>query len=48
MKSNTLEDILRVLKNPTRRDRVVIDEETRKRAYKCIQAMFYYTERINK
>lgn len=44
MKSNTLQDILRVLKNPTERDRVVLDETTRQKALKCIQAMFYYTQ----
>jgi quinolinate synthase len=44
MKSNTLQDILRVLKNPTQRDRVIIPEETRLRALKCIQAMFKYVE----
>ena len=32
MKSNTLEDILRVLKNPAPRDRVVLDETVRQRA----------------
>ncbi len=45
MKSNHLEDILRVLKNPTQRDRVVIDEKIRQRALKSIEAMFYYTEK---
>jgi quinolinate synthase len=44
MKSNTLWDILRVLKHPTDRDRVVIDEKTCQKAYKCIKAMFHYTE----
>lgn len=42
MKSNHLEDILRVLKNPTDRDRVIIDEKTRQRALQCIEAMFKY------
>jgi len=42
MKSNTLQDILRVLKNPGARDRVVLDEATRKNALKCIEAMFRY------
>jgi quinolinate synthase len=45
MKSNTLEDIARVLKNPTPRDRVVIDEATRAKALTCIQAMFTYAEK---
>jgi quinolinate synthase len=44
MKSNTLEDILRVLKNPQPRDFVQISEETRLRALKCIEAMFQYAE----
>ncbi|MCR4338006.1 MAG: quinolinate synthase NadA, partial [Candidatus Omnitrophica bacterium] len=45
MKSNTLEDILRVLKNPTDRDRVILDKDTRERALKCIKAMFLYTSK---
>jgi quinolinate synthase len=44
MKSNTLEDILRVFKNPTDRDRVVLDASIRDRAYKTIEAMFRYVE----
>lgn len=44
MKSNSLEHILRVLKNPTDRDRVIIDPETRMRAQKSIEAMFRYCE----
>lgn len=44
MKSNTLEDILRVLKSPQDTDRVRIDEETRRRAYRSIEMMFHYTE----
>jgi len=42
MKSNTLEDILRALKNPLDRDRVVLDEPTRLKALKTIEAMFRY------
>jgi len=42
MKSNSLQDILRVLKNPTDRDRVTVDEDKREKALKCIEAMFYY------
>ncbi|MBF0503887.1 MAG: quinolinate synthase NadA [Candidatus Omnitrophica bacterium] len=42
MKSNTLEDILRSLKNPLSRDRVILDEPTRLRALKSIEAMFRY------
>jgi len=44
MKSNTLQDILRVLKNPTDRDRVILDPNVRDRAYKTIEAMFRYAE----
>lgn len=44
MKSNTLEDILRVLKNPQEKDRVTISEETRVRALKSIEAMFKYNK----
>jgi len=44
MKSNSLTDILRVLKNPTQRDRVVFDEEVRVRALKSLEAMFKYTK----
>ena len=44
MKSNTLEDILRVLKNPTPRDIVRVDEQTRLKAQKCIEAMFQFNK----
>lgn len=44
MKSNTLRDILRVLKHPTPRDRVIIEPKVRDRALKCIEQMFYYAE----
>jgi quinolinate synthase len=44
MKSNSLEDILRVLIKPRPEDRVVIEESVRKRALACIEAMFRYTE----
>lgn len=40
MKSNTLQDILRALKNPLSRDRVTLDEPTRLQALKTIEAMF--------
>lgn len=43
MKSNTLEDILRVLKNPETKDKVVLDESLRLRALGCVEAMFKYT-----
>ena len=42
MKSNTLENILRVLKTPMPRDWVKIDEPTRLRALKSLDAMFKY------
>ena len=45
MKSNSLNDILRVLKNPTDRDRVILDETIRLKALKCIEAMFEYTSK---
>ena len=44
MKSNTLEDILRVLRNPMERDRVILPEGVRQKALKSIEAMFYYNE----
>ena len=42
MKSNSLQDILRVLKNPTDRDRVIFEERIRLRALKSLEAMFHY------
>ena len=42
MKSNTLVDIRRVLLNPTDADRIVIDEEVREGADRCIREMFRY------
>lgn len=44
MKSNTLENILRVLKNPEPKDRVVFSEDVRQRALKSLEAMFYYNK----
>ena len=44
MKSNTLEDVLRVLVKPRPQDRVEIEESVRLRALKCIEEMFRYTE----
>jgi quinolinate synthase len=44
MKSNTLEDIRRVLKNPRPQDRIAIDESVRRKALHCIEEMFRYTE----
>ena len=43
MKSNTLEDILRVMKNPIDRDRITIDKNIQNKALQCVQAMFHYT-----
>ncbi len=45
MKSNSLENILRVLKNPQNKDRVALDEDTRLRALHSLQEMFRYTQR---
>jgi quinolinate synthase len=44
MKSNTLQDILRVLIQPRPEDRIELEEGLRKRALACIEAMFRYTE----
>lgn len=43
MKSNTLENILRVLQQPTEQDRITIKESVRRRAAKCLNAMFQYS-----
>ncbi|MDA0323453.1 MAG: quinolinate synthase NadA [Verrucomicrobia bacterium] len=45
MKSNTLQDILRVLENPRPQDVISIDEGVQARALACIEAMFEYAER---
>ncbi len=39
------EDILRVLKNPTLRDRAIIAQDVRQKALKCIEAMFHYAKK---
>ncbi|MDP2654097.1 MAG: quinolinate synthase NadA [Candidatus Omnitrophota bacterium] len=44
MKSNTLESILRVLKDPRPRDYVSFPEDVRMRALKSLEAMFHYAE----
>jgi len=44
MKSNTLDDIIRVLKNPQDRDIVRVDDQIRERALTSLEAMFKYTE----
>jgi len=45
MKSNTLENILRVLKNPRESDRIHVPQNIRISATRCLQAMFTYTEK---
>ena len=47
MKSNTLEDIRRVLKNPQPKDRIVLDEKVRLKALNCVEAMFKYSKKTN-
>ena len=44
MKSNTLLDILRVLKSPRPYDEVFLEESVRQRALESIERMFEYTE----
>ena len=44
MKSNTLEDIRRVLEEPEEKDRIVIPEEIRIKAKACIDEMFKWAE----
>ncbi|HPB68471.1 MAG TPA: quinolinate synthase NadA [Candidatus Omnitrophota bacterium] len=45
MKSNDLNDIIRVLKNPTDKDRISVPPAIQKKAKKCIEAMFFYAEK---
>lgn len=45
MKSNTLADIARVLKNPQPNDRVLISEDIRLKALKSLEAMFTYARK---
>ena len=42
MKSNSLENILETLRHPEKANRVELDEGTRVKAKKCIDAMFHY------
>jgi quinolinate synthase len=42
MKSNSLEDIYRVLVAPAASDEVIIDEDVRKRAERSLEKMFFY------
>lgn len=44
MKSNTFDDIIRVLTDPLPRDHVTIDEGVRQRAKICVDNMFKYAE----
>ncbi|OGW15227.1 MAG: quinolinate synthase [Nitrospinae bacterium RIFCSPLOWO2_12_FULL_47_7] len=44
MKSNTLEDILRVLVNPAPEDIINIDPQIQQKALQCIERMFEYAE----
>jgi len=44
MKSNTLDDVLRVLKNPEPGDYVHVNPNVAQKAKKCIEAMFQYTQ----
>jgi quinolinate synthase len=43
MKSNTLEDVLRVLKNPKEKDKIKISEDVQRKALSCVEAMFEYS-----
>jgi quinolinate synthase len=45
MKSNTLEDILRVLKTPQDSDRVLLTDELVDKSLTCIKRMFEYAEK---
>ena len=44
MKSNTLDDILRVLASPRPDDVILLAPETRQKALKCIERMFEYAD----
>ena len=44
MKANTLQDILRVLKEPCPEDVIELEESIRLKAQRCIEQMFRYTE----
>ena len=43
MKSNTLEEILRVLKNPGQGDEIIVEDHQRHKALQCIEKMFDYS-----
>ena len=42
MKSNSLEDILRVLENPSPQSIITLDPDTQQRALQCVNRMFEY------
>lgn len=44
MKSNAMQDILRVLRAPDEDDRIVLSDDVREGALRCINAMFHYAE----
>ena len=44
MKSNSLEDILNVLENPSPQNIITIDSDTQKRALQCVNRMFEYAD----
>lgn len=44
MKSNSLEDILNVLENPSPHSIIEIDPETQRRALNCVNQMFRYAD----
>ena len=44
MKSNSLEDILNVLENPSSQNIIKIDLDTQKRALQCVNRMFEYAD----
>ena len=43
MKSNSLEDILDVLENPSPESTITLDERTQKLALKCVERMFDFS-----
>ncbi|MBN2038944.1 MAG: quinolinate synthase NadA [Spirochaetes bacterium] len=45
MRSNTLDDILRVLENPEDNDRIILNEDISLKALTCVEAMFKYAEK---
>lgn len=48
MKSNTLEGILRVLKNPEPKDRIIIEKPVRRKALRSLELMFKYSGSQNR